>query len=291
MPLAPAAIAAALLALQISHTDTTVAVRAGARLNVDLRGGSIDVRTWDRSAVRVAAAHSERVAVLVQGTEAVLNVRSEASRGRNDIVDYQITVPRAMSLTLSGKSVEITVVGAEGEVSAANHEGKISVSGGRGLVSLRSTNGEIAVANARARIEAQALNGDITVTDAAGDIEAESADGAITLTRVDATRVTATTVDGEITYEGPIRDGGRYTFTTHDNEIRLAIPAGVNATVTVATVSGDFHSDFPYEVREQRGRGRFSFVLGNGSALLELESFEGDIKLGRRDTPSRKEER
>ncbi|MEJ7809826.1 MAG: DUF4097 family beta strand repeat-containing protein [Gemmatimonadaceae bacterium] len=282
---------AALVTLQIAHTDTTVVVRAGARLAVDLRGGSIDVRTWDRGAVRVVAAHSEQVAVHVESTAAVLSVRSAAARGRNNIVDYQITVPRAMSLTLGGGDIDITVAGSEAEIAANNREGKISVNGGRGVVSLRSTHGEVAVANARARIEVHALNGDIAITDAIGDIEAENADGSITLTRVDAARVSATTVDGEIYYEGPIRDGGRYSFTTHDNEVRLVIPGGVNATVTVATVTGEFHSDFPYEVREQRGRGRFSFVLGNGSALLELESFEGDIKLGRRDAPSRREER
>jgi hypothetical protein len=54
----------------------------------------------------------------------------------------------------------------------------------------------------------------------------------------------------------------------------------VSATVSVATFSGGFESDFPVTLREVLGGGRnFQFTLGDGAARIELESFAGQIRL------------
>src|SRR2546429_6556714 len=52
---------ATLAALALAQqTDTTVPVRAGARLEINNFGGEIAVKTWSRNAVRVVADHSSR---------------------------------------------------------------------------------------------------------------------------------------------------------------------------------------------------------------------------------------
>ena len=51
------------------------------------------------------------------------------------------------------------------------------------------------------------------------------------------------------------------------------------AMIGVATFSGDFESAFKIQpVRAQKGH-RFTFALGNGSAKIDLESFQGSIEL------------
>ncbi len=62
----------------------------------------------------------------------------------------------------------------------------------------------------------------------------------------------------------------------------VTIPVSVNATVSVATFDGEFEADFPIQLERTEATRRFSFVLGNGSARLELHSFDGDIQLVRR---------
>jgi len=80
-------------------------------------------------------------------------------------------------------------------------------------------------------------------------------------------------------YDGRILDGGSYRFATHNGDIALGLAENANATVGVATFSGDFESAFKIQpVRAQKGH-RFTFALGNGSAKIDLESFQGSIEL------------
>jgi hypothetical protein len=113
----------------------------------------------------------------------------------------------------------------------------------------------------------------------AGTVAAEAVNGDIHLIDVDSRDVEATTVNGEVVYDGRILDGGSYRFATHNGDIALGLAENANATVGVATFSGDFESAFKIQpVRAQKGH-RFTFALGNGSAKIDLESFQGSIEL------------
>src|SRR2546430_4319799 len=55
---------------------------------------------------------------------------------------YEITVPAAMALALSGVYTDISVEGSQGEITAETVQGTIKVSGGAGNVSLKSVRSE-----------------------------------------------------------------------------------------------------------------------------------------------------
>ena len=55
---------------------------------------------------------------------------------------------------------------------------------------------------------------------------AETVNGEITLDRIDAISVDANTVNGDISYDGPIRNGGRYSLSTHNGDITLTVAEG-----------------------------------------------------------------
>ena len=46
-----------------THTDTTVSVRPGTRLELNAFAGSISVVTWSRNAVRLGADHSSHTRI------------------------------------------------------------------------------------------------------------------------------------------------------------------------------------------------------------------------------------
>src|SRR6266516_2101933 len=217
------------------QTDTTVPVRAGARLEVNNFGGEIAVKTWSKSAVRIAASHSSRDRITIDASDQVVRVKSESRRGPSQVVDYEITVPAAMALALSGVYTDISVEGSQGEITAETVQGTVNVSGGVGNVSL---------------------------------VQIESAN------------TEATTVNGDVTYDGIIKDGGRYRFSTHDGDLRVSIPEKSSVSVSVSTFNGDFSACFPVQLTGKT-KHRFSFTIGSGSARLELESFNGDIRLCR----------
>src|SRR5213083_1966426 len=210
----------------MQQTDTTVPVRAGARLEVHNFGGEIAVKTWNRNAVRVVADHSSRDRVRVDASDQVVRVKTEAGRRGPSQIDYAVTVPAWMALNLSGVYTDIKVDGAQNAITA------------------------------------ETVNGDITL------IQIESANAE------------ANTVNGDITYDGTIKDGGRYRFGTHDGDVRVSVPEKANVSVSVSTFNGDFSACFPVQLTGKT-KHRFNFTIGSGSARLELESFGGDIKICR----------
>ncbi len=268
---------AALAALQ--QTDTTFAVRPGSRLEINNFGGEIAVRAWDRSEVRLHAQHSSRDRIEVSADGQVVTVKASNRRGPPQSVDYDVTVPKGMALTLSGLYTDIKVTGVDAEISAETVQGEITVSGGSGYVSLKSVQGAVTLEGCRGRIEVSSVNEGVTVRGCNGDINAETVNGDIKLTGIESSAVDASTVNGDITYEGALRDAGRYRLSTHDGDVNVTIPARSNASVTVATLNGDFESCFPVQLTGVTPRHRFTITIGSGSAKVELESFNGDIKL------------
>ncbi|HWP38475.1 MAG TPA: DUF4097 family beta strand repeat-containing protein [Gemmatimonadales bacterium] len=262
------------------QTDTTVTVERGTRLEISRLGGDVTVDTWNRNAIRVRAEHgsTEHIEVRIVGGTATVAARGQRG-GRAHIVDYALTLPTWMDINLTGTYGDLTVNGAGGRVVAETVEGDVLVTGGRDLVSLRSIEGDIELSDASGEITLYAVDGTIRARNLDGRVTAETVDGDIVLSGVQSSDVTATTVDGNVDYSGALRDDGRYRFITHDGDLVVSVPERVNATVSVATFSGTFESDFPVTLREARRGRRFSFVLGSGSARVELESFEGAIRL------------
>ena len=109
---------------------------------------------------------------------------------------------------------------------------------------------------------------------------AETVNGEIVLERVDATSLDASTVNGDVGYDGPIRSGGRYALSSHNGDMTLAVAEGTSAAVSVTTFNGEFESEFPVTLRETRKGKRFNFTLGAGRAQVSLESFQGTVSAG-----------
>ncbi len=90
-----------------------------------------------------------------------------------------------------------------------------------------------------------------------------------------------------IAFDGPIRDKGSYRLTTHNGAVSMTMPDKVNATLRVRTYGGSFRSTFPVKLDDQDRQNRFTLTLGDGSARVELESFNGSIALRRPGEPVR----
>jgi DUF4097 and DUF4098 domain-containing protein YvlB len=266
------------------QTDTTIAVAAGTRLQVSNYAGTIQVTSWDRNAVRIRAMHGSRDRVDIEARGAVVTVEASRRHGEPAMVDYDITVPRAMPVDLQGTETDITVAGVGGDLRAQSVEGGIVVRDAGGAVTLSTVEGEVELTGGRGTVRIDAVEGAIRIAGTRGDVVAETVEGDVTLEDVDGADMDVSSVEGAIYYRGVIRDGGRYRFTSHEGDVTLGVPAAVNATVSVATFDGSFEADpaFRVQITEMRPGRRFSFVLGTGSARVELESFEGAIRLERR---------
>jgi DUF4097 and DUF4098 domain-containing protein YvlB len=281
-------LASLLFALAIAQqpTDQTVQVQKGAKLDLVNSAGDVNIKVWDRDAVRVEADHSTRDRVDIQTDGQVLTIRSRSERGRSRSVDYTITVPAWMALSIRGTYADVTIDGAAADVTVETNGGDIHVTGGSGFVALKSVQGQITLSRAKGRVEVRSVNEGLFLADISGDVMAETTNGSITLDRIDSANVDLYTVNGTISYDGPIKDKGVYRLTTHNGQVAMPIPEKANVELTVRTYSGSFRSTFPLKLdEEQSRRKRFTLTMGTGSAKVDLESFGGTIALRRPGEP------
>jgi hypothetical protein len=276
----------------ITPMDQTVNVTKGTKLDVSNFAGDVTVKTWDRDAVRVQVNVSDRETVDVKPGDQVLTIRSRSIRGgRPRSLDYALTVPKWMAINVTGTYVDANLEGVGADVAVETTNGDIHVSGGSGFVSLKSVQGEIFLEKAKGRIEVRAVNEGIRLADINGDLSAESTNGSIILDRIDSANVDLYSVNGNISYDGPIKDKGLYRLTTHNGLIAVGVPERVNVVLRVRTYNGSFRSTFPVKTDDENQRKRFTATLGNGSAHMELESFGGTIALRRPGEPRPETER
>ena len=280
--------------LREPQTSQTIEVQRGARLSLQNFAGEVVVRTWARDSVQIVARHDPRVKIAITPSAAVLRIQSQ-SAGRGS-VDYEITAPQWMPLSITGTYNFITVEGAQSDVSAETTRGDITIKGGTGAVVAKSIEGLVVIEGARGRVTASSVNDVIRITDASGDITADTTNGDVTLSQIKSSNVVVTTVNGDIRFEGAPAASGRYRFTTHNGDVITTVPETANATFIIRTYQGDFGSTLkvagPPRGDARMGR-RQTYTLGTGSAEFEIETFGGSIRLRAPSaiTPSKAKER
>jgi len=273
------------------QTDETVAVQKGTRLNVNNFAGEVILKTWDKDSLHVVARHQPRGRVNIRQVTGGVNITSSGSMGPSS-VDYEITAPAWMPVRIEGTYNFVTIDGAQAEVYASTVRGDVIIRGGTGVITAKSVEGEVDIQGARGKVNVSSVNEKIRIADTSGEIVAEAVNGNITMTGIESKSVDASTVNGDVVYEGKVVDGGHYAFNTHNGDITLGLPDTTNATLSLRTYQGSVSSDFTLAGFDrnmaQRGR-RVTATLGNGSADVSLETFGGGIRLrkGSAARPSR----
>src|SRR5688572_16063741 len=259
--------------------DTTFAVRSGATLELESIHGSVVVNTWDREAVRVRSVAAVRVRPRIRYSEGVVDIEANP-RGGGENVALEITVPRSFDVNVEGVNFAVTIDGVQGDVTVETMQGAVNVRGVTGNIDIEAVNGEVAVDNSRGDIVVEATNQNVRLTNVRGTIEVETSNGSITMLRAESSLVEVSTVNGIVQYDGTVNDDGRYYLGTHNGSISMSFPERSNATVEVSTTNGQVQSTFGIPITSTRSR-RFNFTLGSGSARVELESYNGSVRLVR----------
>ena len=271
--------------------DTVVAVRPGARFELQNISGTVQIRTTRRAEIRIHVEY-DRARIELEASPSAVSVRTVPRRNGGE-ADYTIEVPANTPLTLNGISSDIDVQGVCGEAELQSMSGDVHLTCAQGNVSVTSVSGDVTLTDARGRVEISSTSGEVTVRGARAELAAHSVSGDVLLERIEGQEVTAETVSGEVSFAGPIREGGRYRFQSHSGDVTIHPDGALNATISVSTFSGDLESDFPVTLtrgRHVRSR-EFEFTVGSGNARLQLASFSGTIYLRRAGAaPSREEE-
>jgi DUF4097 and DUF4098 domain-containing protein YvlB len=270
-----------------SRIDTTFAFGKGGVVDLRQVSGDVVVTAWDRNEARVRA-FAERGRVRADFSSSRLSLEIESVRGRVGDSKFEVFVPVGVRVVARSTSGDVTVKGTKGAVDAHSTSGDVIVSDATDRITLESVSGDVHGSQLNGDVRGESVSGAIEMRDATGDVRAETTSGDISLLGVTSRSVFATTVSGEVEYDGSVDANGRYEFHSHSGDIRLAIPENANASISVETFSGSLDSEFPITLQPgQRATGRprrFEFTLGNGGggSRITAESFSGDIVLSRR---------
>jgi len=233
-------------------------VPAGAtEIEVRNIAGGIDIR-GDASATAVAV-HSVKTAAFKSGLDAArVEIRKEGSRlfveEKHDgaflrnagSVSFQVVVPRSVK-----------------------------------VIDAHSVSGGVTVRGVDAGIDQHlsTISGGVS-TDRAGNLDASSTSGSVHFSSSGSTlnvRTVSGSIDGTIESMGP---GGSAHLSAVSGSISVAAFAGLDAAVSLHSLSGRVSCDFPVMASEQKNN-RLSGTIGKGSASLEAGTVSGSITISK----------
>jgi len=242
---------AALHASTLTQTiDKTFDVRPGAMFTLDNVNGHVLVTAWDQPRVRVHAFKSvsraddpkralDALKVSIEARDGGVTVHTEYPKGNSGIgfldfltgnwvdakVEYEISVPRSMSLDVETTNGGIEVTGVNGMLKAETTNGHVRLDRCAGSINAMTTNGRITAEllsvdrNHTNRLSTTNGRVELTVpTNFAADIDASTTNGSI-----ESDLPVSTHTFGKHSLRGTINGGGaplRISTTNGSIEIR-----------------------------------------------------------------------
>jgi len=273
-----AALLLALAATVAQPADTTVELRRGDRIVIEMLTGELSISTWDQDVIEVRG-DDDLPGVSVRRSGATVRVAGDGGRRRGRSADVTMRIPTWVDVEIGSRSMDVTVRGIDGSLTVGNVSGDVLVEDVSGAVDVRSVSGAVEIVDATGGVRASSQSDDVTLTRVSGAVEVHSGNGDIVLDDVRSVSVRAESRDGDIDFNGTVVEDGDYGFFLHDGDATIAIPEATNAQVSVSTFDGEFQSEFSVRVERFTSGRQFDFVLGNGGARVQIEVFDGNINL------------
>lgn len=261
--------------------DTTFAFEKSGVVDLGHVSGDITVTGWTRGEVKIYGV-IELGYLESSFSSSRVRITAKSRRGRMGRSHYEVSVPVGTEVRASTVSGNIAVRGVAGEVTTKSVSGDVEVRDAGNRVEIETVSGDIRGIKLGGRIRVHAVSGDVRLEDIDGDVSGKSVSGSLEATGSVA-NLEFESVSGEVTFSGDLRAGGSFRANSHSGDLRLTLPATLNANVDVQTYSGDFRTAFPITIQPgersgSRGR-RMSGTIGNGGARISLETFSGDVTI------------
>lgn len=185
---------------------------------------------------------------------------SNLFRDRRALIDYDIELPRAASVSVQTASGEVKIANIEGSVEAQSVSGDVAIAGVRGPVRLRSVSGDCVAEGCAGAVDANSVSGDLSFRSCAWS------SGRIR------------TISGEVEAEVRLDGDGPVQVNTLSGDVELITSSPCR--VVFDTTSGDLDVSGGVEV-ERRGRRGSVVQLGEGGAEVHVRTVSGDFELRR----------
>jgi len=263
-----------------SDHDEVYPVSEGTRLIVEHTIGTLVIIGWDRDEIHVDAAYddTQEFEVRDRGLRFMVELlwRHGMSGGYGDV---ELRIPRWMPVDVTGHEVDVEIEGVEAEIEVEVVGGDVFIVGGREDVRVRSVHGGIEVHDAIADLDLSSAHEDVELRDCTGEVRAETVNGDIRMDGMKSSALDIETTNGDVLVDGDLAADGGYYVSTHAGDIDVSIASDADLTINIDTYHGSVESLLETELEEIREGKRYRMVLGDGRGRLDIESFQGDVRL------------
>lgn len=244
-----------LLSLNAAAQDFRKSYEVGQGGSISVRNvsGDVAVTVYEGETVLVLGFKEGRDRDLVQvednsaGNNVDVRARYPQNCDCNASIRFEVKVPRVNYKfdAISSTSGDVEVTGVSGDLWAKSTSGNVTVRGVTGAVNARSTSGNVHVGE---------INGTVSGRSTSGNVEVEIAQ---------------------------LSGASDMEFASTSGNVRVKMPANLDADVRMSTMSGGLKTDFPLTIEEpERGPGRRAAGrVGGGSRSLRLSSTSGSVSL------------
>jgi len=244
-----------LLSLNVAAQDFSknYEIGQGGSINVRNVSGDVIVTGYDGETVLVLGFKEGRDRDLVQvednsvGNKVDVRARYPENCDCNASIRFEVKVPRGSYRfdAISSVSGDVEVTAVSGDLRARSTSGNVMVRGVTGAVNASSTSGNVHVGE---------INGTVSGRSTSGNVEVEIAQ---------------------------LSGAGDMDFSSTSGNVRVKLPASLDADVRMSTTSGGLKTDFPLTIEEpEHGPGRRATGrIGGGSRNLKLSSTSGSVSL------------
>ena len=268
------------------------------------RGGGNDVEI---EAVKMARGRDENDAremlALVQVEFSERSGRGEArvsyphERGQhsnrrniNVSVAFNVRAPENTRITVKTLSGGVRVTDIKGELSLTSTSGDVSVTNAARVLSARSTSGSVEILNTTSQnaIDANSISGNVTVRRVrAPRMQLGTISGGVFIHDVETSRIEAQSLSGDVELATPLVKNGRYDLNSHSGTVRIVLVGDSGFELDANTFSGGVRSEVElkgtHSDAQRAGRSRsLRGVFGDGSALLDVTTFSGNVIVTRK---------
>ncbi len=227
----------------------------GETLDVNVRGGSIQVSGWEKNLVAVNATvgggDAGAAGLEVRRTDTGVEIVQRGGRHQTRRLDIRVSVPRKFNLDIATMGGSITVDNVEGSLGGTTMGGELRLTRVGGTLAMSTHGGNVLLRDSSADGSVRTMGGQVLFENVTGDVKGTSMGGNVVYRNV-------TRRDGSAT-------GNSVNITTMGGEIEVAdAPDGAE----LSTMGGD--------VQVGRARGFVKAKTMGGS--IELGAVDGWIE-------------
>jgi DUF4097 and DUF4098 domain-containing protein YvlB len=275
------------LTAQAAETvDESGSASPDGRVIVENIAGSITVIGWNKNEIHVEGTLGDDVEELRFKTgkkKSIIKVVYPRNiREINEGADLTIRVPEGSELSVECISADVVVSKLTGDVELSSISGVVEFTGWCQELEAEAISGNITIDGGADRMSLEAISGDVQASGREAAIEVDSVSGNVILEYDKFMDLSAESVSGSIKVIGDLSSKGRFNCDVVTGTITLIVPRDVNAEFQVSTFDGSIDNEFGQKARRtsKYAPGKeLEFVVGDGEAAVELNSFSGDIRI------------